>query len=226
MYVSDVMTTDVASVAPGASLKEVAQILVHRDISGLPVVDEEGGVLGVVSEADLLAKERADPPARGGPLAWLVDPIEVVERRKLAAHLAGDVMTAPAVTIAPHRSLARAAGVMLDNRVNRLPVVDGGRLVGIVTRADLVRAFARPDAEVAQEIREDVLGRQMLLDDYAVDIKVDAGEVVLDGLMGRRSQVELIPRLVARVAGVVGIENNLTWREDDTRGNGSKGGST
>ena len=216
MRVDDVMTTDVATVTPGTSLKDVARILVERDISGVPVVDADGDVLGVVSEADLLAKERAEPPTRGGPLAWLVDPIEVIERRKLGARLAGEVMTSPAVTIAPYRNLATAAGIMLDNRVNRLPVVSDGELVGIVTRADLVRAFARSDAEVLQEIRQDVLGRQMLLADYAVDVEVDAGDVVLSGEMGRRSQVELIPRLVARVAGVVGIENKLTWREDDT----------
>lgn len=216
MRVDDVMTTDVATVTPGASLKAVARILVERGISGVPVVDAEGDVLGIVSEADLLAKERAEPPTRGGPLAWLVDPIEVIERRKLGARLAGEVMTSPAVTIAPYRNLATAAGIMLDNRVNRLPVVSDGKLVGIVTRADLVRAFARPDAEVLQEIRQDVLGRQMLLDDYAVAVEIDAGDVVLSGEMGRRSQVELMPRLVARVAGVVGIENKLTWREDDT----------
>jgi len=216
MRVDDVMTTDVATVAPGASLKDVARILVERDISGVPVVDADGDVLGVVSEADLLAKERAEPPTRGGPLAWLVDPIEIIERRKLGARLAGEVMTSPAVTIAPYRNLATAAGIMLDNRVNRLPVVSDGKLVGIVTRADLVRAFARSDAEVLDEIRQDVLGRQMLLDDYAVGVEIDAGDVVLSGEMGRRSQVELMPRLVARVAGVVGIENKLTWREDDT----------
>jgi len=216
MRVDDVMTTDVATVTPGASLKDVARILVERDISGVPVMDADGDVLGVVSEADLLAKERAEPPTRGGPLAWLVDPIEVIERRKLGARLAGEVMTSPAVTIAPYRNLATAAGIMLDNRVNRLPVVSDGKLVGIVTRADLVRAFARSDAEVLEEIRQDVLGRQMLLDDYAVGVEIDAGDVVLSGEMGRRSQVELMPRLVARVAGVVGIENKLTWREDDT----------
>jgi len=216
MRVDDVMTTDVATVTPGDSLKDVARILVERGISGVPVVDADGDVLGVVSEADLLAKERAEPPTRGGPLAWLVDPIEVIERRKLGARLAGEVMTSPAVTIAPYRNLATAAGIMLDNRVNRLPVVSDGKLVGIVTRADLVRAFARPDAEVLEEIRQDVLGRQMLLDDYAVGVEIDAGDVVLSGEMGRRSQVELMPRLVARVAGVVGIENKLTWREDDT----------
>jgi CBS domain-containing protein len=216
MYVRDVMTTDVATVTPGTSLKEVAQILVGRAISGVPVVDIEGGVLGVVSETDLLAKERADPPGRDGPLAWLVDPIEIVERRKLVARLAGEVMSAPAVTIPPNRTVASAAAAMLDHRVNRLPVVEDGRLVGIVTRTDLVRAFTRSDAEVADEILADVLGRQMLLGDHAVDVEVDAGEVLLSGVLGRRSQVELMPRLVARVPGVVGVENKLTWREDDT----------
>jgi CBS domain-containing protein len=223
MKVEDVMSRDVATVTPGTSLKHVAQILVERDISGVPVVDANGQVMGVVSETDLLAKERADPPARGGPLAWLVDPIEIIERRKLGARVAGEVMTAPPVTISPYRNLATAAAVMLDNRVNRLPVVVDGKLVGIVTRADLVRAFARSDAEVVQEIREDVLGRQMMLDDYAVDVEVTGGDVVLSGVMGRRSQVELVPRLVARVAGVVGIENRLTWREDDTKNGVQKG---
>jgi CBS domain-containing protein len=217
MNVRDVMSTDVATVEPGTSLKEVAQILVERGISGVPVVNTDGEVLGVVSETDLLAKERAEPPgAQGGPLAWLVDPIDIRARRKLSGRVAGELMSAPPVTIAPNRGLATTAGCMLDNRVNRLPVVLDGKLVGIVTRADLVRAFARPDAELVREIREEVLGRKMLLDDYAVDVEVDAGEVVLSGVLGRRSQVELLPRLVARVAGVVGVENKLTWREDDT----------
>src|SRR5919108_5520973 len=138
MNVRDVMSTDVATVEPGTSLKEVAQILVERGISGVPVVNTDGEVLGVVSETDLLAKARAEPPgARGGPLAWLVDPIDIRARRKLSGRVAGELMSAPPVTIAPNRGLATTAGCMLDNRVNRLPVVLDGKLVGIVTRADL-----------------------------------------------------------------------------------------
>ncbi|HZC29899.1 MAG TPA: CBS domain-containing protein, partial [Gaiellaceae bacterium] len=158
MRVQDVMTKDVAAVLPGTPLKEVAQLLVDRKVSGVPVVDGDGCVLGVVSETDLLVKERGAPRRRGGPLAWLVDPIEIGQRLKLEARVAGEAMSAPAVTISPLRSLAAAAESMLDNRVNRLPVVRDGKLVGIVTRADLVQAFARSDAELVQEIREDVVG--------------------------------------------------------------------
>jgi osmotically-inducible protein OsmY len=106
---------------------------------------------------------------------------------------------------------------MLERGVNRLPVVVGDRLVGILTRADLVRAFARADSEIAREIREDVVGEHMLLDEHAVEVDVEAGEVLLSGSLGRRSQAELLPRLTSRVPGVVGVHSRLTWREDDTR---------
>lgn len=190
MRVRDVMTTDVAVVLPGTPLKDVAKLLLDRGISGVPVVDTAGGVLGVVSETELLAPE---------------------------GHVAGEAMTAPAVTIAPNRPLAVAAETMLSKRVNRLPVVEDGQLVGIVARADLVRAFARSDGEIAREIREDVVGRHMLLDEHAVDVEVQAGEVVLTGSLGRRTQAELLPTLAGRVAGVIGVRTQLTWREDDTR---------
>jgi CBS domain-containing protein len=218
MKIADIMSTEVVTVSPGTSLKDVAQLLVDHKISGVPVVDDAGGVLGVVSETDLIVKERGVPRDHGGPLAWLVDPIDLSERVKLEARIAGQAMTSPAVTIAPRRPISAAAERMLERRINRLPVVsDGGRLVGIVTRADLVRAFTRSDAEVAREIRSEVLGDQMLLDEHAVEVEVAAGEVLLTGEIGRRSQAALLPRLAGRVAGVVRVDSKLTWREDDTK---------
>jgi CBS domain-containing protein len=217
MKVEDAMTTDVVSVLPGESLKEVARIMVERRISGVPVVDGDGRLLGVVSEADLIVKELGAWRSVGGPLAWLVDPLEVGERLKLEARVAGEAMTSPAVTIEPHRSVMTAADRMLERGVNRLPVVVADRLVGILTRADLVRAFARADSEIAREIREDVVGEHMMLDEHAVEVDVEAGEVLLSGALGRRSQAELLPRLISRVPGVVGVHSRLTWREDDTR---------
>ena len=217
MKVRDVMTTEVVTVEPGESLKEVARLMVERRISGVPVVDGEGRVLGVVSEGDLLVKERGARRTRGGPLAWLVDPVEVGDRIRLGARVAGEAMTSPALTIAPSRPLSAAADVMLSQRVNRLPVLQDGRLVGIVTRADLVRAFARSDAAIAREIREDVLGTHMLLDEHTVDVEVEEGEVHLSGELGRRTQAELLPALAGRVPGVVGVASRVTWREDDTQ---------
>lgn len=217
MNVRDVMTTDVVTVPPGESLKDVAQLMVERRISGVPVVDNEGDVLGVVTEGDLIVKERGLRQGRGRPLAWLVDPIEIDLRLKLEARVVGEAMTSPPVTIEPWRQVAAAADLMVTKHVNRLPVVDHGKLIGIVTRADLVRAFARSDAEVAHEIQEDVVGRHLLLEPHAVEVAVTAGEVELSGEVGRRSQADLLPKLAAKVPGVVAVSSQVTWRFDDTR---------
>jgi len=214
MKVKDIMTSDVVTIGPEASLKEVAGILAARKISGLPVVGENGEVVGIVSETDILFKERGDSK-RGTKLSWLFGGVE--EQVKLEARTAGEAMSAPAHTIGPGRPVAEAAARMLDASVNRLPVVDGGRLVGIVTRADLVRAFVRPDAEIEQEIRHDVLERTMWLrDPGAIRVGVVGGKVTLGGTADRRMDAELISKLVASIPGVVEIDDaSLRWHEDD-----------
>src|SRR5581483_5866857 len=176
MRIREIMTSEVFTVRPDTPLKEVAAALAERRISGVPVVDEEGEVLGVVSEADILFKERG-PSTRTGTLAWLLDPYGFEGRLKLEARTAAEAMTAPAKTIASWRSVSAAAAQMLEQRINRLPVVDErGALVGIVTRADLVRAFVRPDAEIEREIREDVLRQALWLDaPERVEVAVEGG---------------------------------------------------
>jgi CBS domain-containing protein len=215
MNVKDVMSTEVISVGPATSLKEVARLLVEHRISGVPVVDAEGAVLGVVSEADLLVKERGFRAELGGPLAWLFRGEALDEAAKLEARVAGEAMSAPAITITAHRPVAAAAAMMLEHGVNRLPVVVQGELVGIVTRADLVRAFIRVDSDVARDIREEVVMRSMWLDPSVLEINVDAGEVVLRGRLDHRRDAELLPRLTARVPGVVTVRSELTWNEAD-----------
>jgi CBS-domain-containing membrane protein len=214
--VEDVMTRDVVAVRPETSLKEVAGVLAMRKISGLPVVAADGEVVGVVSEADVLFKERG-PSRRKGVLAWLLDPFGREGQLKLEARTAAEAMTRPAKTIAPWRPLAAAAAAMLEQRVNRLPVVDSNRrLVGIVTRADLVRAFARRDGEIEREIREDVLRRTLWLrSPEAVTVKVVGGSVRLTGLVDTRTDAELVRVLVANVTGVVDVDSSLSWHEDD-----------
>jgi predicted transcriptional regulator len=125
-------------------------------------------------------------------------------------------MTLPPLTIGSRRPLPVAAALMLERGVNRLPVVDDGRLVGIVTRADLVRAFARDDAQIKQEIEDEVLRRGMWLGDPdEIRVSVAEGEVRLDGEVDRRTEAEVAEALVGRVAGVVAVDSHLTWREDD-----------
>jgi CBS domain-containing protein len=214
MRVDQLMTRAVKTVAPGAPLKQVAAILVENRISGLPVCDVDGRVLGVVSEADILLKERGLGPPRGA-LHRLVRHPEPEAVAKAQARTAADAMTSPAITISPFRSAHEAARLMLEHGINRLPVVKAGRLVGIITRADLVRAFHRPDHAIAEEIRSDVLERTLWIAPETVRISVERGDVTLRGELEGHSDATLIERLVARVPGVVGVRSELTWRVDD-----------
>src|SRR5262249_2064309 len=176
---------------PETQLKEVAEQLSERGISGLPVVNAEGEVLGVISEADVLVKEARTAPRRPGLLAWLIDPADPRAQLKLEARVAGEAMSMPAITIAPYASAAAAAGGRLEQGINRLPVVKNGRLVGIVTRADLVRAFARSDAEVISDVRNQVEYLLALADDFSqVDVCLRDGDVWLTGRVRRRSTAE------------------------------------
>jgi CBS-domain-containing membrane protein len=207
--VKDVMNKDVVVVSPRMPLKEVARVLVNRHFSGVPVVDDDGKVLGVVSEGDILVKERAP---RGASSIFE----RALERETWAtkhdARDAGDAMTAPAVTIGPLRSVSDAASLMLDRGVHRLPVVDvDGKLVGIVTRADLVRAFVRDDVEIEREIRDDVLLRTLWESPDHFRVRVRGGEVTLAGKVNNADSAGILVRFVERVPGVVNIRSRITW---------------
>jgi CBS domain-containing protein len=213
MKIKELMSQDVVAVTPEISLKEVARVLADRHISGVPVVSERGKVVGVVSEADILLKERGEE-ARHGLLEWLLQ--AGIDREKIAARTAGEAMTSPAITIDPHSDVSEAARRMTEQGIKRLPVTDwAGTLVGIVTRADLVKAFARSDSEIEHEIRSDLVAGLLWMDESALDVRVERGEVTLAGETAQRIDVELLPRLVARIPGVLSVRSNLSWREDD-----------
>ena len=208
MKVRDVMTTDVATVAPDTDLRDVAALLVQKRISGVPVVEGER-VIGVVSERDILFKERPSSGLQRGVLAWLMDEGDLMLKiDATTAHLA---MTGPAITIGPERSVADAAALMLDERVSRLPVVEGGKLVGIVTRHDLVRAFARADEEIWQEIDADPLIRSYWRRPTAYDVAVDHGRVTLSGKVDSKDHARAIEEFSDRVPGVGSVVSRLHW---------------
>jgi len=214
MKVKDVMTSDVVTVEPAASLKEVAALLVERRVSGLPVVDPDRKVLGVISEADILFKECGEKGPQG-VLAWLLEPGGPA---KLEATTAEEAMTAPARTIGPERPVVDAAKRMLEEAVNRFPVVDeDGTLVGIVTRADLVRAFVRSDEAIAREIREDVVLKTLWIAPEALDISVHQGAVRIGGSVETKTDAELIEAFARRVPGTVSVESHLSWLEENGR---------
>jgi CBS domain-containing protein len=166
LTVGDVMTTSVVTVNQSRPLKEVAEILIERGISGVPVVDDPGDVVGVVSEADFLFKESGPEARRQRPFGRLFGDSKAMAARqqKLSATTAGEAMTSPPITVRPAQTIVEAARLMTGHLVNRLVVMDGDDLVGIVTRADLVRAFVRTDEELVKAIREEVLLRIMWLD--------------------------------------------------------------
>jgi CBS domain-containing protein len=215
MRIEEVMTRAVRTVAPETSLKEAAEILAELRISGLPVV-EAGKVVGVLSEADILSKERGEAPFRGGLLGLVFE--NGHGRAKLLAKTVGEAMTSPAITIGPQRPVPEAAAVMIDKKINRLPVVDDeGTLVGLVSRADLVRAFVRPDDEIAREIREDVVLHTLWIAPEQLDVKVENGAVMLAGQVETKDDAELLPEFVRRVPGVIEVQSSLTWEYEKPR---------
>jgi CBS domain-containing protein len=217
LKVRDLMTRDVVTVRPTTPLKDVAKLLVERRISGVPVVDDGGTVLGVVSEGDLVLKEQGTDAVERRPLARIFgdSPETRAQLAKVVALTAGDAMTAPAITTSADALVAEAAATMTRGRVNRLPVVDGDTLVGLLTRADIVRAFARPDDELARAIKNDVLHETLWLDPSLFDVDVSSGRVRIRGQVERHSEAEMVERIAMMVPGVTGVSSELTWKLDD-----------
>lgn len=205
--VGDVMTRTVVTVGRGTVFKEIVRLMRDRRISAVPVVEAGGRVVGVVSEADLLPKEefRDSDPDRYTQLRRLAD------LAKAGAVTAEELMTTPALTVGSGETLARAARTMARARVKRLPVVDaGGVLVGVVSRADLLKVFLRTDEEIAEEVRREVVAYLFPSPDSAVRVNVRDGVVRLGGRVRDTSLVPVAARLVRAVEGVVSVDFDLT----------------
>ncbi|MFF9038942.1 CBS domain-containing protein [Streptomyces sp. NPDC014892] len=205
--VGDVMTRTVATVGRGTAFKEIVQLMRDRRISAVPVVEEDGRVIGVVSEADLLPKEefRDSDPDRYTQLRRLAD------LAKAGAVTAEELMASPALTVRSGVTLAQAARTMARAKVKRLPVVDAdGVLEGIVSRADLLKVFLRTDEEIAEEVRREVVAYLFPPPVSAVRVNVRDGVVRLGGRVRDTSLVPVAARLVRAVEGVVSVDFDLT----------------
>jgi CBS domain-containing protein len=211
--VSDLMTRDVVVAHRDTPYKELVELLTTRQVSAVPVVDDRRLVVGVVSEADLLLKQ--EQPAR--PLARLRSARRRRrEQAKAEATVAAEVMSRPAITISPEASLPEAARRLHDRGVKRLLVADpAGRLVGIVSRVDLLQAFLRSDEELRREIVEDVIFGDLFMGPDRFDVAVNDGVVLLQGRCERRSLIPVVVRAVAAVDGVVRVESRLGYDVDD-----------
>lgn len=216
MIVRDVMTRQVVTARPEMSLRDLALLLSEHRISGMPVLDGSGGVVGVISEADILAKERGHEPSHGSGLSWLFgERAAPDELRRHAATTVGEAMTTPAIIIEQDRPLREAAALMLDRGVNRLPVTANGLLVGILSRADLVRAYIRRDQEALSAIRDQVIRKTMWLDPDDMVLDVHEGVAHIAGTVDRRSTSTIIERLTGLVDGIDLVVNDLRWEMDD-----------
>jgi CBS domain-containing protein len=210
LQVGDVMTRDVVTVTVDTPFKQIEQLMDEHHISAIPVVDADRAVVGIVSEADLLLKTEAGGEEPGG---WTSDARE--RRAKAHAQTAAGLMTSPAVSVAPNAPLAAAARLMRKQSVKRLPVVEDGRLVGIVSRADVLKSYLRTDAAIQSDILEGVIRASMWLDPATFEVEVDDGLVRIHGEVDRRSDVEILTTLILAVEGVIGADPALTFRFDD-----------
>ncbi|HZD70097.1 MAG TPA: CBS domain-containing protein [Actinomycetes bacterium] len=208
------MTTEVVTARPSTTFQELVRLLEGHRISALPVVDDNGRVVGLVSEADLLVKEGYPHGVEDA------GPIEGIRHRhrydKAAGNCAANVMTREVVTVPSGTPIASAARLMVRLGIRRLPVVDAeGRLAGIVTRSDLLKVFLRPDPATHWEIEHEVVRGELGLAPGDVEVEVRDGIVTLEGEVERRSLVGEVVRRVQAVPGVIEVEARLTWRTDD-----------
>jgi len=214
MNVIDIMSSEVITVTSETGLKEAARRMLQAGVSGLPVVDSSGVVIGMITEADFVEAEAAR--SWGRQRRRLLGAV-VGEGRPIEAHTVGEVMTSHPVAIDQDSDVTEAARKMAEHGVKRLPVITpDGKLVGIVSRADVLMAYARPDELIEDEIRGDVVGRLLQLDPDSIEVTVTEGDVTLTGSVPNRSDARLLEELTARLEGVIGVESDLEWALDDS----------
>jgi CBS domain-containing protein len=218
MIVQDIMTSRVATVLPPTPFKDVVQLMVARQISGIPVVDEAGKLVGMITEADLIAKP-AYSSHHNRLLALLSDLMSGRDRHwatKSSQLTAEQLMTRDVVSCGPSDSIAVAARRMLSHHIKRLPVVKDGALVGIVSRRDIISYFDRPDATIAAEVGRLVDSRDMPAGHH-VRAVIEDGVVTLKGDVQYNTDIDIFVENVRDIPGVVQVVNKLAWRKHDPR---------
>ncbi len=199
MNVVDLMTTEVIAVSRDTGLREAARLMFRNRVSGLPITEPDGTLIGIITEADFLRLE-----------------VERQEGARDQVATVGEVMSIGVVTIRPEMEIYEAAKIMTVQEVKRLPVVDDdNRLLGVISRADIVSIFTRPDDVIEDEIREDLLRRVLFIDPDELGVSVTNGVVALSGEVGTRAEASMLEELTNRLDGVFGVETKLTWLHAD-----------
>lgn len=212
--VESVMTGHIVTARPSTSFKELVSLMSEYQVSGLPVVDEAGRPVGVVSEADTLVKQEHRGGAETRP--WL-GRTRRARWRKANGHTAADLMTAPAITIGADETVTAAARALAAKNVRRLCVVDAdGVLVGVVSRRDVIGTFLRHDTAIRADIEEHVFRKGMWLFPGSLTVAVADGVATVDGTVERRTTAQVAASLTRSVPGVVAVRNNVRYELDDT----------
>jgi CBS domain-containing protein len=225
MKASEVMTTNVVTVQPGASVRELAEILVKRGISAVPVVNERAELVGIVSEGDLLHRAETDTvPPRSWWLRLLTNE-EVLAARfvKANARKVEDIMTREVITVSPDTSLAEIATLLEKKRIKRVPVVKNGQLVGIVSRANLVQALAASQREIRPAtapsdaaIRDRLMARlknEPWAHSSLLNVVVEDGVVNLWGIVRSAAEQQAVRVAAETTAGVRGVNDHMSVRQ-------------
>ncbi len=195
MNVVDLMTTEVIAVSRDTGLREAARLMFRNRVSGLPITEPDGTLAGIITEADFLRLE-----------------VERQEGNRGQGDTVGDVMSRGVVTVRPDAEIYEAAKIMATQEVKRLPVVDADdRLLGVISRADIVSLYTRPDDVIEDEIREDLIRRVLLIDPDGIQVDVANGVVNLSGEVETRSEARMLEELTNRLDGVLRVESDLTW---------------
>ncbi len=199
MQVVDLMTTDVITVSRETGIRDAARLMFRNHVSGLPVTASDGTLCGIITEADFLRME-----------------VDRYEGASGIGETVGDVMSEGVVTTGPETEIYDAAKMMTFQDIKRIPVVDeDGRLLGIISRADIVSVFTRPDDVIEDEIREDLIRRVLFIDPDQMDVAVSRGIVTFTGIVGTENEARLLSELASRLDGVLRVENELSWRYTD-----------
>lgn len=214
----EIMTSPVFTIPPETPFRDIAALMLERGVSGLPVVDTDGQILGIVSEADLLLKEESpqpQPPLFGWHGASLKLERMVNRHRKATGATAGEIMTENVVTAGEETTVHELAHLMLTHEINRIPIVRDGRVVGIVTRADVLKVFSRSDEALLAAVREAIV-RDLWIDPAGLIVTCQNGVVAVKGTVDRRSDRDIIVRWIAAIDGVVRLNADfLEYRIDD-----------
>lgn len=220
MRARELMSTPVVTIHPEASLKDLAELMVAHQVSGVPVVDRGGVLMGVVSESDVMEKiegAAAEEAEAGLPRLLTVLAKALDGSSKPTARTVADLMTTRVVTAGPETTVQELVHLMITYDINRIPIVEAGRLVGIVTRADILRTMVRPDAAIETDLRWRI-AHELWIDPEALQISCRNGVVTLAGTVDTHADAELVRRWAAKTEGVVGVDDrDLRYAIDERR---------